>query len=116
MFEPPQDNFNRDLQGNSKYSASDLESDKNLANIDANLSAKNVALRKKQLEKIFLQLIAFGLAIGLIFGIGTYYLINRLGLNKKPYQLEQEKIEREKRERSTEQTLLPAIERSPNIN
>ena len=54
--------------------------------------------------------------IGLIFGIGTYYLINRLGLNKKPYQLEQEKIEREKRERSTEQTLLPAIERSPNIN
>ena len=52
MFEPPQDNFNRDLQGNSKYSASDLESDKNLANIDANLSAKNVALRKKQLEKI----------------------------------------------------------------
>ena len=62
-----------------------------------------------------MQLIAFGLAIGLVFGVGTYYLINKLGLNKKPYQLEQERIEREKRERSTEQTLLPAIERSPHL-
>ena len=115
MFEPPQDNFNRDLEGNSRYSASDLESEKNLENIDANLSAKNVAIRKKQLEKIFLQLIAFGLAVGLVLGIGAYYLINKLGLNKKPYQLEREKIEREKRERSTEQTLLPSVERSPDI-
>jgi hypothetical protein len=90
MFEPP-DNLNRDRK-------LDLDSEKNLDNIDTNLSAKNIAIRKKQLEKIFVRLIVFGLAFGTVLGIGTYFLLTKLGLNKKPYQLEQEKIEREKQQ------------------
>ena len=63
MFESG-DNLNRDR-------TSDLESEKNLDNknsdnIDANLSAKNVAIRKKQLEKMFVKLIVFGLAFGAV--------------------------------------------------
>ena len=78
------DNFNFDR-------SQDLNSDKNLDNIDANLSVKNIAIRKKQIEGVFIKLIALGLAIGAILGIGTYYLLNKLGLTKKPYQIEREK-------------------------
>ncbi|MGL6338932.1 MAG: hypothetical protein ACRC80_07310 [Waterburya sp.] len=80
----PEKNFDIDR-------AQDNTSEQNLKQIDANLSSENVAIRKKQLEKIFLKLIAIGLAIGAILGVGTYYLLNKLGLNKKPYQIEQEK-------------------------
>ncbi len=80
----PEKNFDIDR-------AQDNTSEQNLKQIDANLSPENVAIRKKQLEKIFLKLIAIGLAIGAILGVGTYYLLNKLGLNKKPYQIEQEK-------------------------
>jgi uncharacterized membrane protein YciS (DUF1049 family) len=80
---PQDDNFDIDR-------AQDNTSEENLKQIDANLSPKNVAIRKKQLEKIFLKLIAIGLAIGVILGVGTYYLLNKLGINKKPYQIEQE--------------------------
>jgi energy-converting hydrogenase Eha subunit F len=80
----PEDNFDIDRAQNST-------SEPNLNQINANLSPENVAVRKKQLEKIFLKLIAIGLAIGAILGIGTYYLLNKLGLNKKPYQIEQKK-------------------------
>ena len=83
------DNFNLDH-------SQDPNSDKNLDNIDANLSAKNIATRKKQIESVFIKLIALGLAIGAILGIGTYYLLNKLGLTKKPYQIEQEKQQPEK--------------------
>jgi uncharacterized membrane protein YciS (DUF1049 family) len=80
----PEDNFDIDRAQNNT-------SEPNLNQIHANLSPENVAVRKKQLEKIFLKLIAIGLAIGAILGVGTYYLLNKLGLNKKPYQIEQEK-------------------------
>ena len=82
----PEDNFDRDLSKNSN-------SNKNTDDIDANLSPKNVAVRKKQLEKIFIKLIAIGLALGAVLGVGTYFLLNKLGLTKKPYQIEQEKQE-----------------------
>ena len=106
MFEP-QNNF--DPQNN-------LESEKNIDNIDANISSKNVAIRKKQLEKIFTKLIVFGLALGAVLGIGTYFLLSKLGLNKKPYQLEQERIERERKEQEQEQAFFSAIDIFPRIS
>jgi len=105
MFEP-QDNSSRDRKPN-------LDSDKNLDSIDANLSAKNVAIRKKQLEKLFFRLIVFGLAFGTVLGISTYLILKKLGLDKKPYQLEQEKIEREKQKQ--EQASFPEIITFPRI-
>ena len=92
MFQPD-DDFNADQSEN----VSKNYSKQNLDNIDANLSPESVAFRKKQLEKIFTKLIIFGLALGTILGIGAYYLLHRFGLTKKPYQLEQERIEREQK-------------------
>jgi len=85
----PEDDYNVNSSRNP-------DSNINREKMDANLSPKNVAVRKKQLEKIFTKLIAIGLSIGAVLGVGTYYLLNKLGLTKKPYQIEQEKLQREK--------------------
>lgn len=83
------DNLNVDPSQNN-------DPQKDLDNIDANVSSENVAARKNNIKKVFIKLIAIGLALGAILGVGAYYLINKLGLNKKPYQIEQERIERER--------------------
>ena len=87
-----EDDLNRDLSQNKLPKSANPDLDK----IDANVSAESVALRKKQLEDIFTKLIIFGLTLGTILGLTAYYLLHRFGLTKKPYQLEQEKIERER--------------------
>jgi hypothetical protein len=93
MFQS-EDDFSQDPSQGTRSSASKPNLD--LDSIDANLSTKSVAVRKKQLEGIFFKLIIFGLALGTILGISTYYLMHKFGLTKKPHQLEQEKIERER--------------------
>ena len=90
MFHPENDP-NKDLAQNPSRN-----SDPNSDDIDANVSSESVAVRKKQLESIFTKLIIFGLTLGTILGLTAYYLLNRFGLTKKPYQLEQERIERER--------------------
>lgn len=90
MFQP-QDDFNQDRSQNTQNSSSDP----NLENIDANISPESVAVRKKQLESIFIKLIVFGLVLGAVLGISAYYLLHKFGLTKRPEQLEQEKIEQE---------------------
>jgi len=107
MFSP-EDNPNSDRNQN-------LESEQNIENIDANLSPKNVAIRKKQLEDIFKKLIIFGLAAGAVLGFGAYFIINKLGLNKKPYEIEQEKREQQQKEKEQEQALFPQIDNFPRI-
>ena len=108
MFESGE-NRNSDLNSN-------LESEKNLDNIDADVSPENLAARKKQLEKVLVKLIAVGLACGTVLGIGTYYLLGKLGLNKRPYELEQERIEREKQEQNKQERVsFQQISTSPHI-
>ncbi|MGB5634305.1 MAG: hypothetical protein WBM86_16205 [Waterburya sp.] len=103
MFQP-EDDSNQDPWQKS-------ESNKNLENIDSHISPESLAVRKKQLESIFIKLIAMGLALGAVLGGGAYYLLHKLGLTKKPYQLEQEKIEPEKQP----QTPVPEIKTFPRI-
>ncbi len=105
MFSP-EDNPNSDR---------DINSEQNIDNIDANLSPKNVAIRKKQLEDIFIKLIAFGLAVGAVLGVGAYFIISKLGLNKKPYEIEQEKREQQQKEIKQEQAFFPQIDDFPRI-
>jgi hypothetical protein len=90
-----------DLNQDQSQGTQNDTSDPNLEKIDANLSTESVAVRKKQLESIFVKLIVFGLALGTVLGVGAYYLLHKFGLTKKPYQLEQEKIEREEQNPAT---------------
>ncbi|MEN9520281.1 MAG: hypothetical protein RLZZ381_2869 [Cyanobacteriota bacterium] len=96
MFQS-EDDLNQDQSQGTQNNASDP----NLENIDANLSTESVAVRKKQLESIFVKLIVFGLALGTVLGIGAYYLLHKFGLTKKPDQLEQERIEQEEQNPAT---------------
>ena len=89
MFHPENDP-NKDLTQNPSEHNTD-----NINDTNTNVSAESVAVRKKQLEGIFTKLIIFGLTLGTVLGLTAYYLLNRFGLTKKPYQLEQERIERE---------------------
>ena len=91
----PEDDFNSNT-------SRDIDSERNIDKIDANLSAKNVATRKKQLEKIFIKLIAIGLSLGAILGVGTYYLLDKLGLTKKPYQIKQEQLQQQQNNSDTQ--------------
>lgn len=105
MFQP-EDNSNPNRPQNTA-------SDQNLDNIDANISTKNVAVRKKQIESVFIKLIAVGLALGAVLGIGGVYLLNKLGLTKKPDQIEQERIDPEQQQDPADQVyLFPSMPKS----
>ncbi|HEY9767742.1 MAG TPA: hypothetical protein V6C71_04435 [Coleofasciculaceae cyanobacterium] len=105
MFQP-EDNSNPNRPQNSA-------SDQNLDNIDANISTKNVAARKKQIESVFIKLIAVGLTVGTVLGIGGVYLLNKLGLTKKPDQIEQKRIEPEQQKDPVDQVyLFPSMSKS----
>jgi len=111
MFEP-EDNLNKDFSQNSSRN----NVDPNLDNIDADVSTESVALRKKQLESIFTKLIVFGLTLGTVLGLTAYYLLNKFGMTKKPYQLEQERIERQEKPDAEVEKIndFPALDSSQN--
>jgi uncharacterized membrane protein YciS (DUF1049 family) len=104
----PEDDFSLDQSLNNSR---DPKLEQDLENNDANLSIENIKARKHQLESLFLKLIAFGLILGAILGVGTFFLLNKLGLNKKPYQIEQRKQEQQQPEPSAakEIYLFPAL-------
>ncbi len=105
MFQP-EDNSNPNRPQN-------IASDQNLDNIDANISTKNVAARKKQIENVFIKLIVVGLALGTVLGIGGVYLLNKLGLTKKPDQIEQERIQPKQQQDPVDQVyLFPSMPKS----
>ena len=58
---------------------------------DSSLDPESVRIRRNQIERVFIKLIAIGLSLGLIFGIGVYIAFEKLGLSKKPYEIEQER-------------------------
>ena len=90
----------------------DIDKEKKLAKIDRNVSPENVAERKKKIEQVFVKLIVFGLIVGAILSVGAYYLLNKLGLTKKPYEIEQEKIEQQRSPSLEEIRTVPQIPNS----
>lgn len=99
MFQP-NDKINPDPSQNLDL---ELDTEKNLDKIDRNVSSKDIAERKKQIGKVFIKLIAFGLIFGAILSVGAYYLLNKFGLTKKPYEIERERIEQQERSPSLEE-------------
>jgi hypothetical protein len=89
MYQPEDDfNFEESLKR-----LENAQSDRDNYQENEGVSSENVKIRQQQIEKIFLKLIAFGLGIGLILGLVVFILLNKLGLSKKPYEIEQEKQE-----------------------
>ncbi|MEM8722011.1 MAG: hypothetical protein AAGE84_22410 [Cyanobacteria bacterium P01_G01_bin.39] len=96
---------------NNLESPQNNDSAKNFDQIDANISAKNVAVRKQQIANIFVKLIAIGLAVGAVLGSGAYYLLHKFGMTKKPNQFKQERIEPEVQSEKS----LPDVQALPII-
>lgn len=97
----------------SQDSNAQTNSNDNLNNIDSNVSPKKVAAHKHQIEKVFIKLIVFGLITGAILSVGAYYLLNKFGLTKKPYEIEKERIERQQLPSSEEIRTVPHMPQSP---
>ena len=90
----------------------ELDTENNLENIDHNVSPRKVAAHKNQIEKVFIKLIASGLIFGAILSVGAYFLLNKLGLTKKPYEIERERIEQQSLPSSEEIRAVPRIPKS----
>ena len=52
-----------------------------------NLSVRNVASHQEKLKKLFFQLIALGLGIGIFTAIWVVWAMRKTGLADKPYQI-----------------------------
>ena len=87
MFQPPEDfdsNLNPFANRSNKEKKSPNLSPEELENV----SPEDLAYRKKELSKILLWLMGFGLGLGLIVAIIVAIAMNKLGLTKRPYELE----------------------------
>ncbi len=76
-----------------KNSQSEDNSDRDgedLSPEDSSLNPESIKNRKNQLERLFIKLIAIGLSMGLVLGIGVYIALEKLGLSKKPYDIKRE--------------------------
>ena len=91
MFQPP-DDFDSisnpfSNRGNKERKLDDF-SPEELENINP----EELAYRKKELSKILLWLIGFGLGLGIIVAIIIAIAMTKLGLTKRPHELEQKPV------------------------
>ena len=55
------------------------------------ISTESLLARKKQLKRLVMMLMGIGLIMGLLLSVGVVILLNKLGLTKKPSDLQQQK-------------------------
>ena len=87
MFQPPEEfdsNLNPFANRTNKAKKSNNLSPEDLENV----SPEDLAYRKQELSKILLWLIGLGLGLGLIVVIIIAIAMNKLGLTKRPNELE----------------------------
>ena len=58
-----------------------------------NLSIENIASRQKQLKRIILWLVGIGLGLGVVVAIAVLIAIQKLGLAKRPHELEKPPVQ-----------------------
>ena len=75
-----------------------------------NLSVKNVVARQEQLKRLFAWLIGIGLGIGVITAIALTIAITKLGLAKKPYEIENQPVLEEVQEKNSDSFEVPKEE------
>ena len=87
MFQPPEDfdsNLNPFANRSNKEKKSNNLSPEELDNV----SPEDLAYRKKELSKILFWLMGLGLGLGIIIAIIIAIAMNKLGLTKRPHELE----------------------------
>ena len=110
MFQPP-DNFDSisnpfSNRGNKERKLDDL-SPEELENINP----EELAYRKKELSKILLWLMGFGLGLGIIVAIIIAIALNKLGLTKRPHELEPQPVK--PRQEKVDQIWLGNLDKVP---
>ena len=89
MNQPPH-NFDFDESANGNGFQLSQDETNNHENSE-NISPESLLARKKQLKLLLIILIGIGLSVGLLLSVGMVILLNKLGLTKKPYELQQQK-------------------------
>ncbi|MGK7951766.1 MAG: hypothetical protein AB4368_24000 [Xenococcaceae cyanobacterium] len=89
MNQPPHNfDFDESANGNGfQLSQAETNNHENSENI----SPESLLARKKQLKRLLIILIGLGLSVGLLLSVGMVILLNKLGLTKKPHELQQQK-------------------------
>ncbi len=62
----------------------------NIHEDNENISAESLLARKKQLKRFLIILMSIGVSLGLLLSVVVIIVLNKLGLNKKPYELNQQ--------------------------
>jgi hypothetical protein len=94
-----------DQNENFDFSRSEHLKPKKMSKSDTeHLSQDNIEAHKKQLERIFIKLIIFGLGLGFIISIATVFVMSKFGLVN--YDKEKQKLPVD------EQIELPNVDRS----
>ena len=90
MFQPPED-----FETNPFFSkrAKENKREELTAEELAEIAPEDLLYRKKEMSKIFIWLIGFGLGLGIIVAITVIIALNKFGLTTKPYELETEPTE-----------------------
>lgn len=89
MNQPPH-NFDFDESANGNGFQLSQDETNNHENSE-NISPERLLARKKQLKRLLIILIGLGLSVGLLLSVGMVILLNKLGLTKKPHELQQQK-------------------------
>ena len=87
MNQQPPDNFNFD-ESNNGFKLPQVETTDH--DDYEGISTESIIARKKQLQRLLLILMGIGLSAGLVLSVGVVILLNKLGLTKKPHELQQQ--------------------------
>jgi hypothetical protein len=94
-----------DRDENFDFSRAEHLKPKKISKSDSeNLSQDNIEAHKKQLERIFIKLIIFGLSLGLIISIATVFVMSKFGLVNYEKENQEPPVD--------EQIELPNVDRS----
>lgn len=88
MNQPPSNfDFDESTNGNDfQLPQAETDNDRD----DLGISPESLIARKQQLKRLLIILVGIGVSVGLILSVGVVILLNKLGLTKKPHELEQQ--------------------------
>ena len=110
MFQPPDD-----FDSNPNPFSNRANRERKLDNLSPEelegISPQDLAYRKKELSRILLWLIGFGLGLGIIVAIIIAIAMTKLGLTKRPHELQPKPVKPQQEQ--VEQIWIKNLDRVP---